>query len=119
MSKIGILWNDPARWVVGKNCHLETIVCPGCGGIEAATVLHTAPEFLRLHRCGGCGKLIGSDRWRLAAAATGPATGSPSVPGASAATPTPVPIEQDPQTTATPPAGNSGRAAAKVSTFKI
>lgn len=64
-SKLGILWKDPARWVVGKNCHLETIACPDCGSIETATVLHTVPEFCRMHQCDGCGKYIGKFRWRL------------------------------------------------------
>jgi hypothetical protein len=66
-SKLGILWKDPALWVVGKNCHLETIVCPDCGSIETATVLHTHPEFCRMHQCDVCKKYIGQFRWRLVA----------------------------------------------------
>lgn len=66
MGKIGILWNEPGRWVLGKNCHLETISCHRCGSIETATVLHGRPEMLRFHQCGNCGRLIGADGWRLA-----------------------------------------------------
>ncbi|MFN8304045.1 MAG: hypothetical protein U0U46_16275 [Saprospiraceae bacterium] len=64
MRQVGILWNDPARWVVGKNCHIETICCPRCRSLEAAHVLHTRPDFLRLHRCQRCGGFIGPDRWQ-------------------------------------------------------
>lgn len=58
-------------WVIGKNCHLENIECPRCGSIETAYVLHTHPEFCRMHKCGQCGVYIGPFRWKLAAAQVG------------------------------------------------
>ncbi len=71
MHKIGILWSDPALWVIGKTCHLETIVCPNCGSLETAYVLHChlngKPCFHRMHQCDQCGKYIGPFRWKLAA----------------------------------------------------
>lgn len=65
MGRIGILWNDPARWKLGENCHLEKIGCPNCASIETAYVLHCFPEFDRFHVCDQCGAFIGPFQWRL------------------------------------------------------
>lgn len=71
MHKIGILWSEPERWQIGKNCHLENIICPTCESVQTAWVLHGhlngQPDFHRMHLCDECGKYIGPFRWRLAA----------------------------------------------------
>lgn len=63
-TRLGIVWTFH-DWKPGKNCHLETLLCPGCGHLQTATVPHTKPEPYRLHRCGHCGCLIGWERWRV------------------------------------------------------
>lgn len=63
MKKIGILWHY-YEWRPGENCHIERIVCPVCASIESAMVLHTKPHYHKLHVCGNCEKVIGSNRWK-------------------------------------------------------
>lgn len=62
----GLLWSLPEMWEVGKNCHLEKIVCQYCQSLETACVLHTQGEPLRSHLCQRCGGYISAARWKLA-----------------------------------------------------
>lgn len=43
--------------------HNETIVCPACGEIQEATVLHTEPFNTYIHHCVCCGYTITESEW--------------------------------------------------------
>ncbi len=45
------------------NTYKETIICPECGSIETAFVLHTAPWYSYVHDCLKCGYTIMASDW--------------------------------------------------------
>lgn len=42
--------------------HSEQIICPECGVIQKATVIHTVPWFTYIHTC-QCGYIIMESEW--------------------------------------------------------
>jgi len=54
---------DKINWKDDK--HYEYILCPECGEIQKATVLHTFPWYSYVHDC-KCGYTIMESDWCLA-----------------------------------------------------
>ena len=42
--------------------HTETIICPSCGTVQAATVEHTLPFPIYVHPC-ECGYIVMESDW--------------------------------------------------------
>lgn len=43
--------------------HKETIICPSCGSIEEATIIHTLPWWMYAHICSKCEYQILESEW--------------------------------------------------------
>jgi ribosomal protein S27E len=63
ITQIGILWTN-RTWTPGENAHFEYIECPRCKTEQTAIVLHTKPEFYRMHICTSCRRFIGAFNWK-------------------------------------------------------
>ncbi len=46
------------------NQHTETIVCPECETLQAATVLHSWPWWTYVHKCSHCRYIILESEWQ-------------------------------------------------------
>lgn len=49
---------------MSKHRHTERIVCPKCRKTQRATVIHSTPYYIYIHRCIECKYVIMESEWQ-------------------------------------------------------